>query len=94
MTLIECALGHYPFKFENATSEGIFWHVYQKINNEKEIPRLPETCSPDFQDFVSVCLRKEGGTRASATELLRHPFIIKHEKVDPKHLKRWIRTLN
>ena len=60
----------------------------------KDTPKLPDGFSEEFQDFISKCLRKQGGTRSSATELLRHPFIKKFEKIDTKHLRRWIKTIN
>jgi len=31
--------------------------------------------SAELSDFISVTLRKGGGTRGSAAELLLHPFI-------------------
>ena len=61
---------------------------------KKPSPKLSNEFSEDFQDFVSICLRKAGGTRSSASELLKHPFIKKFEKVDKKHLQKWIKTLN
>jgi hypothetical protein len=57
-----------------------------KYITKKPSPKLGPDFSEDFQDFVSICLRKKGGTRSSATELLKHPFIRKFEKVDKKHL--------
>lgn len=37
--------------------------------------RNPELWSPQFQSFVSQCLVKNPETRATATQLLQHPFI-------------------
>lgn len=37
----------------------------------------PKKWSPEFQDFIKQCLVKDPSKRASATDLLRHPFIIK-----------------
>jgi serine/threonine protein kinase len=61
-----------------------------KFLTEKDIPALPEAYSPELRDFVVKCLRKQGGTRPTATELLKHPFAAKYEKVDQRHLKKWI----
>ncbi|XP_068450217.1 serine/threonine-protein kinase 4-like [Clinocottus analis] len=37
--------------------------------------RTPDLWSPSFQDFVSQCLVKNPENRATATQLLQHPFI-------------------
>ncbi|KAM8915004.1 LOW QUALITY PROTEIN: serine/threonine-protein kinase 4-like [Spinachia spinachia] len=37
--------------------------------------RNPDLWSPSFQDFVSQCLVKNPENRATATQLLQHPFI-------------------
>jgi len=57
-------------------------------------PTLPAEFSGGFKDFVSICLRKQGGTRLSSTELLKHPFLKKFVNSDAKYLRRWIRTIN
>ena len=94
LTLVECALGRYPFPYEDDPVKELgFWEIVKYVT-EREAPKLPPTFSEDFRNFIAICLRKQGGTRSSATELLRHPFATKYEKVDPKHLKRWIRTIN
>jgi serine/threonine protein kinase len=31
--------------------------------------------TPEFKDFVALCLQREAGKRPSATELLAHPFV-------------------
>jgi p21-activated kinase 1 len=35
----------------------------------------PETRSPEFLDFLDVCLKKDPAQRATATQLLAHPFL-------------------
>ncbi|ETN00400.1 STE/STE20/MST protein kinase [Phytophthora nicotianae INRA-310] len=37
--------------------------------------REPNKYSTEFRDFIAVCLKKDPQERASADELLRHPFI-------------------
>ena len=94
MTLVECALGRYPYPYEDDPNKDLgFWEIVKYIT-EKESPKLPDSFSPEFKDFIARCLRKQGGTRSGATELLKHPFVTKFEKVDTKHLKRWIKTIN
>ena len=47
----------------------------------------------EFRDFISICLRPEGGTRKSAQQLLEHPFSLKYVELDKKLLKKWIKAL-
>lgn len=43
-----------------------------------EVPKLPAgEFSKEFESFVSMCLHKEPEQRATAEQLLTHPFIRK-----------------
>ncbi|ELR14069.1 Serine/threonineprotein kinase 3, putative [Acanthamoeba castellanii str. Neff] len=46
-------------------------------------PKLtsPEKWSADFQDFIARCLIREYDQRATADELLKHPFLAKGERL-------------
>ncbi|KAL2922541.1 Mitogen-activated protein kinase kinase kinase NPK1 [Bienertia sinuspersici] len=69
-TVIEMATGKPP------------WCQYQEvqalfhIGTTKSHPPIPEHLSVDAKDFLSKCLQKEPCLRASASELLQHPFVI------------------
>lgn len=39
-------------------------------------PRLGNNFSPEFQDFIKCCLEKKTKERKTASELLKHPFIV------------------
>lgn len=39
-------------------------------------PMAPPTASRDFQDFIACCLKRDPGRRWTASQLLRHPFIL------------------
>lgn len=99
LTLFESATGRFPYPSEEDQKSGAvvelgFWELMKYITM-KETPNLPEgKFSADFRDFIHRCLKKQGGTRPTASELLKHPFIVKYEKVDTKHFKKWIRTIN
>ncbi|KAL6072945.1 Serine/threonine-protein kinase [Balamuthia mandrillaris] len=46
---------------------------------EQPAPKLkdPEAWSPEFQDFVQLCLCKDSSSRPEAADLLSHPFLSK-----------------
>lgn len=85
LLLVECALGKFPYPYEDdpdGAKELGFWELMKYITL-KDTPKLPEDkFSAEFRDFINRCLRKQGGTRLSAAELLKHPFSAKYEKVD------------
>lgn len=68
-TIIEMATGKPP------------WCQYQEvqalfhIGTTKSHPPIPEHLSADAKDFLIKCLQKEPCLRASASELLQHPFV-------------------
>ena len=57
--LIECAIGECPYK------DAGFWEMVNYVKN-CPVPKLSDEFSEEFRDFVSICLRKEGGRRTSA----------------------------
>ncbi len=99
LVLVECALGKFPYPYDEDLQSGLpmelgFWELMKYITL-KDTPQLPsDKFSGDFRDFLSRCLRKQGGTRPSASELMKHPFYLKYERVDQRHLKKWIKTIN
>ena len=54
--LIECATGRCP------TPDTGFWDLLAYLTQNPP-PRLPDSFSIEFRDFVSICLRTDGGTR-------------------------------
>jgi len=42
------------------------------------IPELKEDkWTPEFKEFIKLCLHKDASSRPTALELLKHPFILK-----------------
>ncbi len=63
-----------------------FWDIMEKIVSQPP-PQLPEISpttgqpfSPEFRSFTTACLQKDSSKRASAVQLLNHPFLAKYEK--------------
>lgn len=84
--LIESATGKCP------TPDQGFWDLLAFLTQNPPL-NLPDTFSSEFRDFVSICLKPDGGTRSSAAQLLEHPFAAKYVELDKKLLKKWIRAL-
>jgi len=53
--LIECATGKCPLP------DAGFWYLLAYLTQNP--PRLPDSFSVEFRDFVSICLRTDAGTR-------------------------------
>lgn len=47
--------------------------LYNLVNLEP--PEIDAKWSHDYRDFVKMCLQKDPKQRASADELLEHPFV-------------------
>ena len=54
-----------------------------KVSKGSE-PRIPETWSQDFQDFVASCLKFDPDERLSAAELLNTNFVKKVNELSAK----------
>ncbi|XP_057538830.1 mitogen-activated protein kinase kinase kinase NPK1-like [Amaranthus tricolor] len=80
-TIIEMATGKPP------------WCQYQEvqalfhIGTTKSHPPIPEHLSAEAKDFLSKCLQKEPCLRASASELLQHPFVTAEYR-ESQHVSR------
>ena len=71
-TIIEMLTGKPPYSdIKNATA-CIF-----KIASSNEIPPLPKFASPECTDFLKRCFVRDPLKRATAKELLAHPFLKK-----------------
>lgn len=79
MTLLTCALGHFPYATEAGRG---FWSLLQALR-ETTPPELPhDQFSPLARDFVKQCLQRVPRSRPSAVQLLEHPFVAKSNRTD------------
>jgi len=69
-TVIEMATGRPPF------SELEFTQVMWRLSQSPEPPDFPPHLSPECQDFLTQCFRRDPKDRPSASTLLSHPFIL------------------
>ncbi|XP_025096480.1 dual specificity mitogen-activated protein kinase kinase 6-like isoform X2 [Pomacea canaliculata] len=75
ITMIELATNEFPYSKWKTPFEQIKQVVME------ESPKLPPNrFSPEFEDFVSQCLRKDCTTRPNYQQLLQHPFILQAQK--------------
>jgi len=93
LTILECALGRYPYADMGSDYQKLTFFDLVEILSTKPPPKLPDNYSAHIKDFVSICLRKEPGTRTSATELLKHSFVKKYANVNIKTFKGWLETI-
>jgi mitogen-activated protein kinase kinase 1 len=77
LLMVECVTGRFPYPDpEDKVQELGFWELMQYITIKPSPVLDPKLgFSAELSDFISVTLRKSGGTRGSAAELLLHPFI-------------------
>eukprot|EP00201_Polytomella_parva_P022527 CAMPEP_0175041644 /NCGR_PEP_ID=MMETSP0052_2-20121109/2048_1 /TAXON_ID=51329 ORGANISM="Polytomella parva, Strain SAG 63-3" /NCGR_SAMPLE_ID=MMETSP0052_2 /ASSEMBLY_ACC=CAM_ASM_000194 /LENGTH=374 /DNA_ID=CAMNT_0016304219 /DNA_START=83 /DNA_END=1204 /DNA_ORIENTATION=+ len=79
LTLLECALGRFPYPPPGESASLGFWELLEYIVMEPA-PLLPhDQFSPELCDFVSICLQKDSRNRPSVSHLLQHPFLKKHQ---------------
>jgi mitogen-activated protein kinase kinase 1 len=69
LVLIECATGCYPYPETRAHIE-----MLQTILDAPE-PNVDSTYSPEFQEFLGHCLRKDPADRLRADILLASPWL-------------------
>ncbi|VFQ81340.1 unnamed protein product [Cuscuta campestris] len=82
LVLLECATGDFPYC---PPQPGEGWTIYELMSTivDQPEPRAsPDQFSPEFCSFISSCVQKDPKKRLSANELMRHPFIHKHDDLD------------
>jgi serine/threonine protein kinase len=72
-TIIELLTGAPPY------ADMIAFSAMFRMVQEKH-PPLPDDISPALEDFLLKCFRRDPTERPTAAELLKHPWILQHEK--------------
>lgn len=85
LIIIELCTGKYPFGAQRTYIE-----LIQNMIMSPD-PTLPDNglYSAELRDFVTKCLSKDQFKRCTASDLLEHPWIIRH-KENPPNLSLWI----
>lgn len=69
-TVIEMATGKAPWSQQYQEVAALFY-----VGTTKSHPPIPDDLSAEAKDFLLKCLQKEPDLRATASELLKHPFV-------------------
>eukprot|EP01062_Namystynia_karyoxenos_P036238 TRINITY_DN263_c0_g1_i1.p1 TRINITY_DN263_c0_g1~~TRINITY_DN263_c0_g1_i1.p1 ORF type:complete len:410 (+),score=133.66 TRINITY_DN263_c0_g1_i1:111-1340(+) len=96
ISLVELAQGEHPYKHllgpeATMATEAKFWKLVQHLSAADDacvvcIPKELEL-SEDFHSFVSACLTKDMGSRATAQQLLKHNWIVNNTADDDEDWK-------
>jgi mitogen-activated protein kinase kinase 1 len=65
------------------------WNMKEVIQNQPT-PQCPEEFSPQFRDFVEICLNKNKNERSDCFKLESHPWIVKCSKIPRSKFVGWL----
>jgi len=74
VSILEIALGHYPFSsIVNSSVFDLF--AYFEDHEVDMLNSIYNEFSVDFRSFITLCLKRDPKDRATARQLLEHPFV-------------------
>ncbi|XVE63942.1 hypothetical protein DITRI_Ditri07aG0061200 [Diplodiscus trichospermus] len=79
LTLMELYMGHFPFLPPGQRPD---WATLMCAICFGDPPPLPAGASEEFRSFIDCCLQKESSKRWTASQLLDHPFLLRHQTSD------------
>jgi len=84
LTLLECHRGDYPYDAKVGPLQ-LMIHLCDEpaplpvpSTEMDPVTGKPGTASPEFVDFLSRCLPKDPADRATAEQLVEHPWVLRH----------------
>ncbi|KAK1666608.1 hypothetical protein QYE76_054767 [Lolium multiflorum] len=82
-TIIEMATGRAPWSdIDNVLA------AVHRIGYTDAVPEVPAWLSPEAKNFLAACFARNAGERATAVELLEHPFLALQP--DEAKARRWV----
>jgi len=83
-------LGYFPYeKFFGPNNPMNLWSM-KGVIQQQPTPQCPEAFSPQFRDFVEICLNKNQNERSDAFKLENHPWITKCCKIPRSKFVGWL----
>ncbi|XWS50867.1 hypothetical protein CRYUN_Cryun12cG0126400 [Craigia yunnanensis] len=79
LTLMELYVGHFPFLPPGQRPD---WATLMCAICFGDPPALPPGASDEFRSFIDCCLQKESSKRWTVSQLLDHPFLLRHPEYD------------
>eukprot|EP00282_Hemiselmis_andersenii_P008660 CAMPEP_0114163632 /NCGR_PEP_ID=MMETSP0043_2-20121206/30200_1 /TAXON_ID=464988 /ORGANISM="Hemiselmis andersenii, Strain CCMP644" /LENGTH=224 /DNA_ID=CAMNT_0001260163 /DNA_START=15 /DNA_END=686 /DNA_ORIENTATION=+ len=86
---LECALGRHPYTPPGGGELAFFELMQVVVVDPAPIP-TDAGLSPVFIEFCKCCLDKVDVKRASARELLQHPFLLQHAERGGQDVMAWL----
>ena len=83
----QAATGRFPYP---ATK--IYFDFLQMVVSGP-VPSAPQHLSKELAHFISCCLIKDPASRATAKQLLNHPFLGKAKNLNKKQAALWLRQV-
>jgi mitogen-activated protein kinase kinase 5 len=91
VTILEIALGYYPFRKSVLPSEGMLAIELLQCIVSEEPPQLPsDEFSPACVDFLSQCMQKSTQSRPTLDALMKHPFYVACDDENVSVVAGWV----
>ncbi len=86
---LECGMGHHPYMRSDGL-ETVFFELMQKVLIDPAPIPTGAQFSPQYIEFIQVCLAKQDQQRSSASQLLHHPFLQMHMDKNESFVLQWL----
>ncbi|XP_076923715.1 mitogen-activated protein kinase kinase SIPKK-like [Bidens hawaiensis] len=79
LVLLECATGQFPYTPPQGEGWASFYELMETVVGQPPPHAPSDKFSPQFCSFIEACVQKDPKDRASANELMSHPFITMYD---------------